>query len=556
LPPLQDFLKMNFVRHNIRNKLLLLFISALLIILTAVFSGTSALKSVIQEYSDTVHHDVYYMAEVGALNVEFKTQVQEWKNSLIRGNDPEQLRKYWGSFNKLAEQIQSHYRQLLSHMDPSHPVYPHLSAFANSYPAMLSAYQDGHAAFVAANHNISVADKSVKGIDREPTQNLNKAVEAVNEKINAMKKDIEKRSADALLYTNVILVLAVITTLFLVSWFINNRILHPLNDVTKVSRHIAKGDFSSDIKITTRDQIGQVGENFLLIQQGLSQVLSGIIKDVNHLGSIIEELFSAFEYFKKGISTQVGETNKLSTNMQEMSQSNNSVNDAIHQANTFVSESNTLANTGKVMFENNVHTSQNMLDATNNASDIIAALKKDTDGIGNVVNVINGIAEQTNLLALNAAIEAARAGESGRGFAVVADEVRTLATKTQESTKQISQNITKLQAEADKAVKAMSQGKEQAEISLEQAKKSQEFVDKLHAAFNQISRLNHVIEQEMTQQDRQTKDINAALHAIETQTDNSQQQVQKMDEASRVLADIYQHINSSTKDFKLNQASK
>jgi methyl-accepting chemotaxis protein len=138
----------------------------------------------------------------------------------------------------------------------------------------------------------------------------------------------------------------------------------------------------------------------------------------------------------------------------------------------------------------------------------------------------------------------------------VADEVRTLATKTQESTKQISQNITKLQAEADKAVKAMSQGKEQAEISLEQAKKSQEFVDKLHAAFNQISRLNHVIEQEMTQQDRQTKDINAALHAIETQTDNSQQQVQKMDEASRVLADIYQHINSSTKDFKLNQASK
>jgi len=547
---------MNFVRHNIRNKLLLLFVSALIIILTAVFSGTSAMKSVIQEYSDTVNHDVYYMAEVAALNVEFKTQVQEWKNSLIRGKDPEQLTKYWGSFNKLAEQIQQHYRQLLSQMDPSHPVYPHLSAFAESYPPMLSAYQDGFSAFVAANHDISVADKSVKGIDREPTQNLNKAVDAVNDKINAMKKDIEENSSQAFIYTNVVLLLAVIATLFLVSWFVNSRILLPLNNVANVSRHIAKGDFSSDIIITTRDQIGQVGENFLAIQNGLSQVLNGIVKDVKHLGNIIEELFTTFEYFKSGISTQVKETNKLSTNMQEMTQSNDSVNDAIHQANTFVSESITLANTGQIMFEENVHTSQNMLDATNHASDIIAALKKDTDGIGNVVNVINGIAEQTNLLALNAAIEAARAGESGRGFAVVADEVRTLATKTQESTKQISQNITKLQAEADKAVRAMSQGKEQAEISLDQAKKSQEFVDKLHAAFNQINRLNQVVEQEMTQQDQQTKDINDALHAIEKQSDNSQQQVQKMDEASRVLTDIFQHIDSSTKNFKLNKMVK
>jgi methyl-accepting chemotaxis protein len=60
----------------------------------------------------------------------------------------------------------------------------------------------------------------------------------------------------------------------------------------------------------------------------------------------------------------------------------------------------------------------------------------------------------------------------------VADEVRTLANKTQDSTKQISENINKLQSEADKAVHAMSQGREQAEISLEQAKRSQEFVDK------------------------------------------------------------------------------
>ncbi|WP_432506908.1 methyl-accepting chemotaxis protein [Kineococcus arenarius] len=89
------------------------------------------------------------------------------------------------------------------------------------------------------------------------------------------------------------------------------------------------------------------------------------------------------------------------------------------------------------------------------ASVTVQELTRASEGIQQVVSVINSIAGQTRLLALNATIESARAGEAGRGFAVVAAEVKELADQTGRATEEVSAQVASIRAQAQGAAQAI-----------------------------------------------------------------------------------------------------
>ena len=145
---------------------------------------------------------------------------------------------------------------------------------------------------------------------------------------------------------------------------------------------------------------------------------------------------------------------------------------------------------------------------------MVSKLEVATNGIENILAVINGIAEQTNLLALNAAIEAARAGESGRGFAVVADEVRTLAQRTQEATDEIKTMIDQLQTGAKSAVSEMNQSKEIASSTVEQSQKADEAIESIRHEIQTIVELNVQISASADEQCSVVEEINKNAYNI------------------------------------------
>lgn len=149
------------------------------------------------------------------------------------------------------------------------------------------------------------------------------------------------------------------------------------------------------------------------------------------------------------------------------------------------------------------------------ASVAVQALDGEVNSIVSVLDVIRDIAEQTNLLALNAAIEAARAGEQGRGFAVVADEVRNLASRTQDSTKEIHAMISKLQEGSRNAIETMDVCANASKGTVSQSRMAADALVSVVNELKNISDMSSQIASAASEQTLASSDISRRVNLIE-----------------------------------------
>lgn len=263
-----------------------------------------------------------------------------------------------------------------------------------------------------------------------------------------------------------------IACIAVLSWIFTSYICKPLNVLAGVTRRAQDGDFTVRADIKTRDEIGELGEQFneMLVMLGkmLAQVAT-TAKEVNNsaeqlsLGTeesvkVTEQIAAAIEQVAAGTDNQAKSIEETSNGITEMITHVQQVDEHVASVAEASEQANKATHDGDQAI---IHTIEQM-EAINNAVSVSAGtvrtLGERSNEIGQIVTVITGIAEQTNLLALNAAIEAARAGEQGRGFAVVAEEVRKLAEQSGEAAEKISVLIKEIQDETGKAVRAMEDG--------------------------------------------------------------------------------------------------
>ncbi|NTZ06864.1 methyl-accepting chemotaxis protein [Burkholderia metallica] len=402
-------------------KIPLAFALALSLMFCGALYGIHILNRSIDTFAEDVQTNVGNERLVSASLVQFKLQVQEWKDTLLRGKQPEKLDRYWQAFQTRERTVDSLAAQLVRRL-PAGESRSLVEQFMRAHAMMGDGYRRGLDAFKAAGFEPSAGDAAVAGVDREPAALLERAAQTIAAESAAVSA---KASRDAQQATTVSLALMlVVLGVAMVGAFLFSRaILRPLDRAVACAQAVAGGDLTRDVDASGQDEIAHLLRALQTMQTSLSRVVLEVRTHAEAVATASAQIASGNHDLSSRTESQAASLEETAASMAQLTGIVRQSAEHAQHAAQLARDASNIASTGGGVMTDAVHTMNGIADSATKVGEIIA--------------VIDGIAFQTNILALNAAVEAARAGEQGRGFAVVAAEVRTLAQRSASAAKEI-----------------------------------------------------------------------------------------------------------------------
>lgn len=131
--------------------------------------------------------------------VDFKKQVQEWKDTLLRGwTDPEVFKKYLDAFHDDERKVQTEFSKLTGLMATLGINQEKLKETARSHSELSPRYMEALKSYKSGDlQSAHVVDQLVMGIDRAPTDSIDGLVKSIRDEGDAALKSAKEAATRA-----------------------------------------------------------------------------------------------------------------------------------------------------------------------------------------------------------------------------------------------------------------------------------------------------------------------------------------------------------------------
>jgi len=347
--------------------------------------------------------------------------------------------------------------------------------------AQLKAYQEpavGLLDMVAVDVNGAALFMTISD---DKYQELGKTLSSLMDLENRLSRENYEgsiRDSNRLLSLFAVVLAVVILLAVAVNLAMARLISKPVKESVEVIKKVAEGDLTQDIRVLSRDEIGELAESVNTMRKKMGEAVGQSMAISSVLSDSSSQQAASIEETSASLDEMASMTKQNAENTTAANHLMITVREAIEKAN------------------------QAMMELTRSMTEIARA----SEQTQKIIKNIDEVAFQTNLLALNAAVEAARAGEAGAGFAVVADEVRNLALRATDSAKDTAnliQDIVNKVRGGEKLVtvtndafgSVIGSSKKVQELMEEIAAASREQSDGIHQINRAVADMNQVTQQ-------------------------------------------------------------
>ncbi|MCZ7842196.1 MULTISPECIES: methyl-accepting chemotaxis protein [Stenotrophomonas maltophilia group] len=291
---------------RLQSKLLGAVSVGLAVVLLCALAG---LASAWFKLSTEVPPEVAHSRDAERLQREFRGQVQEWKNVLLRGHDDALRQRHLDAFDNEGRLVERLAKGLVT--SPDARTRELAQAFIGLHAQLQQDYHAALQAFAAAGYDPAVGDTLVRGKDRAVATALDALSRHATQVAEAALAARSQQARQTLLLCASLTVLAAVLLLIGLSWWLRRAVVQPVLAVEAAARAVAAGDLQHVVQVRSRDEIGRLAQAMQALQSTLRGVLDAqaAMAQAHEAGTISHRMDAAA--FPGAFGTMVADCNTL-----------------------------------------------------------------------------------------------------------------------------------------------------------------------------------------------------------------------------------------------------